>query len=149
MRGRDSEFDDEDDDTSYSEARGGRRYSRRSRDDYDDEVPVHRPMSHSMLGIVSFAMSLILGVLLFLLFVIAGIMESTTPGGIPKDSPKTMVLGLLLIAAFLADLVALGLGIAGLCASQRKKVFALLGTIFAAGTLFVALSLMVIGSLVG
>ena len=94
-------------------------------------------------------MAIVVGVLLFLLFGIAGIMGATTPGGMPQDSPAIAVLGLFLIGGFFADLAALGLGIAGLCESQRKKVFAILGALFAAGTLIAALSLIVVGLVIG
>ena len=86
---------------------------------------------------------------MFVLFVIAGIMETTTPGGIDEKSPLSAFLGILLIGGFFADFVALCLGIAGLCESRRKKVFATLGTICAAAVLVLSLLLMLIGSLMG
>jgi hypothetical protein len=67
-------------------------------------------------------------------------------GGIDEESAGAVVLGLLIIGMMLLDLVALGLGIGGLIQKDRKKVFAILGTIFSGLTIGGVLLLMVLGT---
>jgi hypothetical protein len=98
---------------------------------------------HSGLGIASFITSMVAGVLIFLLIVIAGVMEASTPGGIDEESPAAVAIGLFLFAFIGVALVALGLGVGGLMQANRKKIFAILGTVFSSvsivGTLFIML----------
>ncbi len=104
---------------------------------------------HSGLGIASFITSIIAGILIFLLIAVAGVMEASTPGGMDEESAGTIVVGLLLIAFLGASLVALGLGIGGLMQKERKKIFAILGTVFAAVSLVGTISLMILGLALG
>ncbi len=96
---------------------------------------------HSGLGIASFITSIVSGILIFLVIVIAGVMEASTPGGIDEESAGAVMVGLFLFAFLGAALVALGLGIGGLLQKERKKIFAILGTVFSAvsfvGTIFI------------
>ena len=96
---------------------------------------------HSGLGIASFVTSIVSGLFIFLLIVVAGVMEVSTPGGIDEESATAVIVGLFIFAFLGSSLVALGLGIAGLLQKDRKKIFAILGTIFSAvaflGTLFI------------
>lgn len=101
---------------------------------------------HSGLGIASFALSLLMGLIILGLVITAGVMEVTTPGGVDEESPQAVVLGCFLIIAMLADLAALGLGIGGLIQKDRKKIFAILGTVFSGLTLLGTLGLMVAGT---
>lgn len=98
-------------------------------------------LKHSGLAIASFVTSVVSGVAIFLVIVIAGVLETSTPGGMDDDSAGTMIIGLLAIFFILTAIVALGLGIAGILQRDRRKVFAILGVTFAAveiiGTLFV------------
>ena len=98
---------------------------------------------HSGLGIASFISSVISGILLFLIIVVASVMEASTPGGMDEESPAVIVVGLCVYAFLFVALIALGLGIGGLIQKDRKKLFALLGTVFSAcvflGTLFLVL----------
>ena len=66
---------------------------------------------HSGLGIASFMTSVASGGLLLLVFLIAGVMEASTPGGIDEESLGAIVLGWLLFAFLGATVVALGLGV--------------------------------------
>ncbi len=99
------------------------------------------PQKHSILGIASFITSIASGLFLFLLLVIAGVMDASTLGGIDEKSAGAVVVGSFLFALLLASLVALGLGIGGLIQKERKKIFAILGTVFSAaafvGTIFI------------
>lgn len=100
---------------------------------------------HSGLGISSFIISIVIGVLMFLLFVVAGVMETSTPGGIDEESAGAVVVGLFLLAFLLLDVLALGLGIAGLVQKDRKKIFPVLGVVFSATTMLTTVFFMIIG----
>lgn len=102
---------------------------------------------HSGLGIAAFITSITSAVSIFILIVIAGVIEVSTPGGMDEESAGAVVIGLLLFAFVGTTLVGLGLGIAGLVQKDRKKIYAILGVIFAAVTLLVTLVVMVIGVL--
>jgi len=96
---------------------------------------------HSGLGIASFITSVVSGILIFVMIVVAGVMETTTPGGIDENSAGAVMVGLFLFAFLGGSLVALGLGIGALMQKDRKKVFAILGTVFSTvsllGTIFI------------
>jgi hypothetical protein len=100
---------------------------------------------HSMLGIASFVLSLLTGFALFALIVVAGVLETTTPGGLDEKSPVAMIVGLLLFAGMGVDIVANGLGIAGVFQKDCKIVFAILGTVFSALTLLGVVGNIVLG----
>ncbi|HJX24537.1 MAG TPA: hypothetical protein VJ252_00135 [Chthoniobacterales bacterium] len=85
---------------------------------------------HSGIGIASFAISLGAGLGIFLVFVIAGIMETTTPGGMNEKSASAIIVGFSIIGLLFANLVAIGLGLGGLMKKGKKKLFAVLGTVF-------------------
>lgn len=104
---------------------------------------------HSGLGIASFVTGIISGICLFLLIVIAGVMEASTPGGIDEDSAGAVMVGLFLFAFMGAALVALGLGIGGLLQKERKKIFAILGTIVSAVPLVGTIFIMMLGLAMG
>ena len=102
-------------------------------------------MKHSGVGIASFTVSIIGSLLMFLLFMIAGAIQLSTPGGVDENSPAAMVIGLMLFLLMFALLVALGLGIGALCQSDRKRLFGVLGTIFSAVSLLLTLILLAVG----
>jgi hypothetical protein len=102
---------------------------------------------HSGLGIASFILSLAGGVLLFLLIVVAGYAEMSTPGGLDESAPSTMLLGLAILGAGVLEVVAVALGIAGLLQRDRRTLFAILGLVCAVGTLLGTAGLMVLGAM--
>jgi hypothetical protein len=104
---------------------------------------------HSGLGIASFITSIVSGIIIFLLIVIAGVMETSTPGGMDEESAGAMMVGLFLFAFLGAALVALGLGIGGLIQKERKKIFAMLGAVFAAATIVGTIFIMMLGLAMG
>jgi hypothetical protein len=73
----------------------------------------------------------------------------STPGGLGEDSIAAGIIGLLIMAMIFVSMVALGLGIAGLVQKNRKKIFALLGTIFSALSCVGTLTILVIGMVSG
>lgn len=102
-------------------------------------------MKHSGLGIASFVLSIVSMMLIFGLLIVAGVLEATTPGGMNEESVEAIVVGILLFAFIGTALVATGLGIAGLCQKQRKKIFAILGTIFSLVTVISTVALISFG----
>lgn len=102
-------------------------------------------LKHSGLGIASFIVSIAAGVCIFFTFVIAGAIEATTPGGMNEESATAIIIGLLLVIFLFATLVSLGLGIGGLVQKERKKIFAILGTIFSATITLGTVALIVLG----
>ncbi|SDU32630.1 hypothetical protein [Halopseudomonas salegens] len=92
---------------------------------------------HSGIGIASFITSIVSTLSLFILIIIAGVMEVSTPGGLDEDSLAAAVIGLLLFFFLGGALVAFGLGVGGLLQKERKKIFAILGTIFSAVALII------------
>ncbi len=95
-------------------------------------------LKHSGYGISSFTLSIINGLTMFLLVIIAGYVEATTPGGMDETSPVAMVVGLGIFGAFFFGIVPLSLGIIGTVVKERKKVFGILGILF---TIFPSIAL--------
>ena len=93
----------------------------------------------------SFIISLVIGLLLVIIIVIAGVIEESTPGGMDEESAPAVIIGFLLINLLIGDLIAFGLGIAGLAQRNSKKIFALLGTIFSSVAILAMATLMIIG----
>jgi hypothetical protein len=85
---------------------------------------------HSGLGIASFITGITSGIITLLSFCLSVIVSE---GGILEEPANTVVVLFLLGGLSLAG-VALGLGIAGLVQRERKKILAVLGTLFAAAT---------------
>ena len=74
---------------------------------------------HSRIGIASFVTSIAVGSVLLVTLIIAMVMVASSPGGINSRSLVVAVLGLSMIACLFGNLIALGLGIAGLCQRDR------------------------------
>lgn len=106
------------------------------------------PQLHSRLGIASFITSLASGVVIFLIMVIAGVM-SASPGGMNEQSAGAITIGLFLFGFLFVSLVALVLGIFGLCQKDRKKIFAILGTTFSSVTIVGVIFIMALGLAMG
>jgi uncharacterized membrane protein len=100
---------------------------------------------HSGLGIASFVVGIVSGLLLLTVFVIAGIAETSTPGGIDEKSPIAVLIGLLLFLFLGVALVGLVLGVAGLLQKDREKIFAILGVIFSAIAILCPILLVLVG----
>ena len=102
---------------------------------------------HSGLGIASFIISLAAGAALVILLGVAGVLESR-PGGMDEESAGAIVLGLILALTALAQVLALGLGIAALVQTGRSKLFGVLGTVFASTGLVGTVLILLLGALV-
>jgi len=104
---------------------------------------------HSGLGIASFALSIFSGVMLFVMIVIAGVMEQSTPGGMDENAPEVMLLGFGILGFGFCSFVAFILGIAGLFQSNTKKILAVLGLLFSGMVMLGTLGLVVLGLAMG
>lgn len=102
--------------------------------------------THSGIGIASFIIGALCGVLMMVLFVLAGMLALASPEGIDEQAPEVIALGFAIIFCGLGVLTALGLGIAALCQTARKKLFGILGLAFSATTLAITLALLAVGS---
>jgi hypothetical protein len=100
---------------------------------------------HSGIGIASFVISLGAALAIFLVFVIAGIMQSTTPGGMNEKSAGTIIVGFSIVGLLFVNLVAIGLGLGGLVKKGNKKIFAVLGTVISSGVMLITIILIAIG----
>jgi hypothetical protein len=102
------------------------------------EVP-SMDRKHTKLGIASFTLTLLTGFFTFAFLLAAAVLSN-----VHRIDPDARRIGqflafLCFVAILTANLTALGLGIAGLAQADRKKLFAILGTTFAALQLLVAL----------
>jgi hypothetical protein len=104
-------------------------------------------MRNSGFGIVSFIISVVTGLGMFALIAASAVMQSK-PGGMDEKSPVAIVLGLGMFALLGLDVVAAGLGIAGFFQKDRKRLFAVFGTIFSSLTIICTLILMVVGLMI-
>jgi len=86
-----------------------------------------RGLRHSGFGIASFVMAIIQTVGAFVLLVVAGYLQSTTPGGMDEKSLEAVLVGLGFFALVFLFLVGLGLGIAGVIQRDHRRLFAILG----------------------
>lgn len=114
--------------------------------------PAHEPIapdSHSGWGISSFIVSLVANIGLALTLLASGVADLTTPGGLDKDSLAAGLLGLLLLAMLGGLLISLILGIVGSVQQRRRKIFAILGTVFSGVGLVGGILLILIGIAVG
>ena len=102
-------------------------------------------MTHSKLGLTSFIISIVCSLLMFLAFGIAGVMEMNTPGGMDEESVRAMIVGLAIIGLILIQGLSFILGTAGLFQKGKKKVFAIIGMLCSAFTVFCTLALIGIG----
>lgn len=103
---------------------------------------------HSGIGIASFVISILAGILIFLVFAVAGSLEVSTPGGIDENSTEAIMIGLAIIGLLFFNVLAVGLGIGGLLQKERKKIFAILGTVFSSFLILSVIGLMILGTMV-
>lgn len=102
-------------------------------------------LKHGGMGVAGFIVGLVSAVMIFILVIVAGVLEATTPGGMDEESVAAMTVGLLLMLFMLATLIAIGLSIAGLVQKNSKKVFPILGLIISLLTVVLTFGLMAIG----
>lgn len=103
---------------------------------------------HSGPGIVSFVLSLLAGLSFFTLLAIGIAMAMRNPEFFDDEGSDSLflVIGLLGLVLGVVDVVALVLGIVGLCQKERKKLFAILGTVCSVLVLLLIAGLFLLGS---
>jgi hypothetical protein len=134
----------DDDDDDWDEPR---RVRRRRRDEEDDGYAYDRPLPHSGLGIAACVIAAGVLVCAVVIFAVAGLLETSRPGGIGDDSTEAAVLGGLLLIDVVAALIGLVLGIVGVAQHRRNKLFAGIGLGANALLLLGLLALFVIGAI--
>lgn len=117
--------------------------------DYPPPPQLPPMLAHSGIGIASFVLSLLAAACLFGVVVAAGILQGQTASGSPDESALFFVVGLFILLFMLLALIALCLGIGGLLQRHRRKVFAMLGTLFSALSLLGTVGLMALGWALG
>ena len=103
-------------------------------------------LKHSRLGVASFVISLITGVVEFLVIISAGVLE--VEGQMSEASAAAVVIGMFIMLGMFANLVGVGLGIAAVVQKKAKKLFGVLGLIFNGCLILLILGLMIIGIMV-
>ncbi len=96
----------------------------------DAYIGDHEPMRHSGLGIASFIVAILVGLIEVGIIGAASIAEVKNPGIINEESPWAIAAGLGVCGGILLAVAGAGLGIAGLMQSQRYKLFAIIGLVF-------------------
>ncbi|MDA1231268.1 MAG: hypothetical protein O2856_10885 [Planctomycetota bacterium] len=114
---------------------------------YFQKQAVTTELKHSGVGIASFVICLLSSLSLLVLIGIAGYMGSQSPGGMDEEDPATIVLGLAVIGSGMGQFLSLLLGVVALFQPNRKKVFAILGTVFSLLAVLLFGGLMVLGAL--
>jgi hypothetical protein len=114
-----------------------------------DHTPLDNPPplpeeAHSIIGIASFGISVVVGGLTLVLFCLASILTAHRIPG-ERTYPGQTVLGLVMIFLMAADVVAVGLGIAALCQTGKKRLFGILGLVFSSATIVGTIGLVIIG----
>ena len=127
----------------------------------DTGIGTARENAHSRMGIASFVIAILATVALVALFVVGGVLaasafQNVDPQALDpesvRSSPAFAALALIGIGVFgclVLHVVGLGLGIAGLIQSLRKRHFSVLGTALNGLVIFIFVVLFALGSAVG
>jgi hypothetical protein len=101
---------------------------------------------HSGLGIVSFCISVAVGGLILVTFIVASLLNrgSVEHG---HSYPGQQLVGFAVIDLLAADILAVALGIASLCQAGKKRIFGILGLAVSASTILGTVALIIIGLL--
>jgi hypothetical protein len=100
--------------------------------------------TESIFGIVSFGISVWVGVPMLVTFLAAGILNS---GRLQRGGryPGQELVGLAVLFLLAADLAAIEFGIAAFCQPGKKKLLGTLGLVFSSGTVISSVALVIIG----
>jgi hypothetical protein len=136
-------YDDEYDD--YLDERRGPRVRRRRYEDEDDDRFYRREPTHSGLGVTSFILSLLSGLFLVIMVVLATALTARNGAELDEESPEAILIGGAILLSMLVALVGAILGGVALGQRDRKKVFAILGLCFNLLVLIGTLGIIVLG----
>lgn len=103
-------------------------------------------LRQSEIGIGSFIVSIISVLLMIILIVVAGIMETQTPGGLDDEAPELYAIGFAFIGCSLMVLLGLGLGIGAMFHPGRRNTFGIIGIVISSITIVGTTFLMILGS---
>lgn len=86
-----------------------------------------------------------LGFLMLMLFLVAGLVELSSPGGMNPESAEAIIIGFGFFALLLALLLPIALAIGGLFQPGRSKVFPIIGLVVAIGVGLISILAMLLG----
>ncbi|MBB5875244.1 MULTISPECIES: hypothetical protein [Xanthomonas] len=104
---------------------------------------------YSGLGIAAFAVSLIAAVLTLALVGVSAALVYYQPASLDEDAPLAMLVGMAMMVGVIAELAAAALGIGCLFQRDRRKLYGVLGLVFAVTTLVGITALIVFGLVQG
>lgn len=105
--------------------------------------------TRNTLGLASFVIAMISGLMVFGLVIAAGVMAATTPGGVDEQAPATMILGLGIIGGALLALAGLCLAIGSFFIPHRERLFGSLGLALNGVIILGIVGLMIVGIAAG
>jgi hypothetical protein len=97
------------------------------------------------LGLASFVLALVSGLIEFGFVVAAGVIEASQPGGVDAESPTAVVIGLGVLGGLLLTLAGFCLGIGSFFLPNRDRLFGSLGVALNGVILLGVVALLVIG----
>lgn len=111
----------------------------------ENEVVPVMEKKHSGMGIASFVTSIVIGLSIMMCYFFIAFKTVASGGSIDSHSSFAIVTGLIILGLIMFDMIALGLGIAGVIQKDRKKIYAILGIIISAAMILSVVVLMFIG----
>jgi hypothetical protein len=99
---------------------------------------------HSRLGVTSFVISIAVGCLLVGTIGLAGSIHASDRQAGHAHSSHPLI-GLAIILLLMAEVPAIGLGIASLVQRRRKRLFGILGLVFSSATFLGVIGLLLLG----
>jgi len=106
-----------------------------------------RELRESGTGIASFLICLLAALAFFGAIGYAIFLQSQQQGELDEESPQVLMLGGVFILAVVFNIIALILGLVGIFQPDRKRVFAILGTVFSILLLLGGTALIVAGQM--
>jgi hypothetical protein len=100
---------------------------------------------HSRLGLTSFGISIAVGLLMAVVFVLSSVLSASSHRQGHIGYPGQTLVGFAIIFLLFADLPAVGLGIAAVMQPRRNRLFGILGLIFSSATILGTIGLIIIG----
>lgn len=82
---------------------------------------------HSVLGIISVLIGVVMIIAFFTLVVLTQVSESYKPGSMNEESPVAMFTGLAMLGIAVINLIGAGLGLIGIFQKTSKKLFPVAG----------------------
>ncbi|WP_374601876.1 hypothetical protein [Arenimonas sp.] len=107
---------------------------------------VVEPLKHSGLGIAATIIAVVAGLALLGVFGYAGYLGMNAPGGeLSETDPRAMMIGVGMLAAMALLVLGAILGVLGLFAGTRKRLFAWLGLVLNLLPLLGGIALVILG----